>query len=58
MCFIFSIKNVPVLVFTVILNTSAFFVAILGWIISGEKVSCIEALFMIGSFGGVTFLVL
>ena len=55
-CAVVAFKFIPVVVFTVIQNTSAFFVAIFGWLISREAVLCIEMIFMVGSFSGITLL--
>ena len=56
-CVVFAVMYIPVFVFAIILNTSPFITALLGWIMSGESVSKIELLFMFASFGGITFLV-
>mgnify|MGYP000996646984 CR=1 FL=1 len=55
-CALFAFKNVPVTIFIVIMGTSTFFTAILGWVISGEKVMPIEFVFMFGSFVGIVFI--
>ena len=52
---VFAVMNVPVFVFTIIVNTAPFFVAIFGWLISKEKICFIEFIFMFGSFAGITY---
>ena len=55
---IFSVMYVPIFVFAILRNTSAFFIVILGWLINGESVSKTEGVFIMGSFTGITYLIL
>lgn len=52
----YAVSNVPVVIWTLIINTAPFWTSIFGFLILGETVSCFEAACMVGAFSGVFIL--